>query len=152
MRFVTALIVYLFVAALPPALAADPSQPPAATTAAPSSNVSPAPSAAGTVAPAAPAPPAQAAPGKVEVPPSASDAKGTAPKQVDPQQAARLRAMGYKPTMVNGRTMFCRQEQELGSRVASKVCANAEDVDRATQSSKEVTRSVQQNSMQPTVK
>jgi hypothetical protein len=60
--------------------------------------------------------------------------------------------MGYKATLVNGRTMFCRQEQVLGSRVASKVCANAEDVDRATQSSKDLTRSIQQNSLQPTGK
>lgn len=150
MRYVTALIVYLLVGALPPALAADP-QPPAATPAAPSSNVSPGPSAVGTAAPVAPASSTAAAPGKVEAP-SASGAKGTNPKEMDPQQAARLRAMGYKPTQVNGRTMFCRQEQELGSRLASRVCTNAEDLDRLTQSSKEVTRSVQQNSIQPTVK
>jgi hypothetical protein len=88
----------------------------------------------------------------VRVSPSASDSKDAIAKEIDPHQAARLRAMGYKPAVVNGRTMFCRQEQELGSRVASKVCTNAEDVDRLTQTSKEVTRSVQQNSMQPTGK
>jgi hypothetical protein len=43
-------------------------------------------------------------------PPAAS------PSQIDPREKALLR-MGFRPRMQNGEKVFCKREQELGSRV-----------------------------------
>lgn len=132
MRYVTCLFVPLWVGVFSQTPAAEPaaSDQSAATAVA-------APTAAPTHTPAA-------------TTPAASDVPAEAPKEVDREkQAKRLRAMGYRPKVQNGRTIYCRSEAILGSRFEKSICGSADDIDKATQNSKDFTEGVQRNTSNP---
>jgi hypothetical protein len=46
---------------------------------------------------------------------------------------ARFRALGYKPKIRKGITLYCHNEQQIGSRLERTVCATAEELDFAIQ-------------------
>jgi hypothetical protein len=53
-------------------------------------------------------------------PPAAS------PSQIDPREKVLLR-MGFRPRMQNGQKVFCKREQELGSRVEGTMLCGTVD-------------------------
>lgn len=115
MRFFVALLACT--GAMNLALADDPPAAPANPPAAGAANTAPAPAAAATSAPASAAQPAAAA-------------KPAAPaaEQVDAQEKHFL-AEGYTLEMHHGNKMFCRREEQMGTRLgAQKVCATGEQL------------------------
>jgi len=63
-------------------------------------------------------------------PPAANTTVGTAPaaapSDVDPREKTLLR-MGFRPRMQNGQKVFCKREQELGSRVEGTMLCGTVD-------------------------
>ena len=136
MRTVVAMLACLGVGAISLALA-DPSTTAPGTSATPASA---APPSATTPAPAAAAP-AAAAP---------AAAANSAPA-LDPKEQ-QLLAKGYKMQMRNGQRVFCKHEEELGSRVGGKtVCSSAEQLIRAQLDAKETMQQAQRQ-MNPSSK
>jgi hypothetical protein len=131
MRFLGAILMCLGAAGLTPCFA----DPPVSTAAATSQPATPATNAASTPA-SAPAPATQAAPAtsqaaapaaKAASAPAATAAKATSTTDAEERQ---LMNAGYTPEMHNGTKLWCRREQELGSRLGSrqKVCGTAEEL------------------------
>jgi hypothetical protein len=60
--------------------------------------------------------------------PAAASASASATPGVSAEDDKRLRAAGYKPTVQNGQTYYCKSEQVMGSRFEHKVCRTAEQV------------------------
>ena len=117
MRHLKLLLVSLCVGALSQALAADP--PP-------------------------PSPPVESATPVSSAPPAASTAAASADKPEVPTAAAsleaqtkRLKSLGYKPEVHNGVTLFCRNEQKIGTRFETKNCSNGDDIERAAREAKD---------------
>jgi hypothetical protein len=81
--------------------------------------------------------------------PAASAAKTEDPAAVRfAAQTKRLRAMGYKPEVHNGVTLFCRYETRLGSRFEVPNCQEGDIIEKEAQDSKDVMQKVQrQNPM-----
>jgi hypothetical protein len=99
---------------------------PAATAPTPGTQASAVPSAAPTPAAAAPVKPA-----------------------VDPEEK-RLIAMGYKPEMRHGEKVFCRREEELGSRLARKLeCGTVKELAAAWTQSREAWEKAQRIQINP---
>jgi len=123
MRHLKLLLVSLCVGAISQALAADPPPP------------SP---------PVASATPVESATPVSSAPPAASTAAASAAKPEDATTAARLeaqtkrlKASGYKPEVHNGVTLFCRNEQKIGSRFETKTCSNGDEIERVAQDAKD---------------
>jgi len=116
------LLVSLCAGALSQALAADPPPPsPPVVSATPVSSAPPTVST-----------PAESA-AKPEVPTAASlDA-----------QTKRLKSAGYRPETHNGVTLFCRNEQKIGTRFETKTCSNGDDIERAARDAKDAVQNVQ---------
>jgi len=133
MRQVACLLISLCVGALSQTLAAEPPQAPAVQQPAPSTPVSSEVSAASATT-------------------AASSAKADPVKDADAKAQAlaldkKMRGQGYKPKVnKNGITMYCRNEQELGSHFGHQVCGTPEDLERAALTSKEETERIQQAS------
>jgi hypothetical protein len=127
MRFASAILIGLSAAGLTPALA----DPPDSTAAAASQPATPATNATPAAAPAqaAPATSQSAAPAAqaAAATPVAAAAK---PAPTIDAQERQLMDLGYTPEMHNGTKLWCRREEELGSRLGShkKVCGTAEEV------------------------
>jgi hypothetical protein len=137
MRFAVPVLACVVAAAVSLALA-DPS------TTAPDTTTAPA-----TTAPAitATTPGAQASP----APSAAATSAATAPVKpaVDPDEK-RLIAMGYKPVMRHGEKVFCRSEEELGTRLGGrKVCGTAKDLEAAWASTREQMEQQQRLQLNP---
>jgi hypothetical protein len=124
-------IVFVLVAAAAPVLAAQ-HNPDSTATAAPTAATTPAPTAASaapaseaddTAALIAQANAAAAANAKAEAAPPAAVAKQ------EPSAAARKKAReyGFHAEIYDGKTMFCRDDPTLGTRIASKRCMDSED-------------------------
>jgi hypothetical protein len=60
--------------------------------------------------------------------PATASAAASATPGVSADDDKRLRAAGYKPTVQNGQTYYCKSEQVMGSRFEHKVCRTAEQV------------------------
>ncbi|MHB8478545.1 MAG: hypothetical protein ACYDBZ_19975 [Steroidobacteraceae bacterium] len=128
MRYITCLLVSLYLGSA--AFAADPE--PATPATAPALTPGTA-SAAQPATTAAPTPPAHD--------PAADAAKAAAELE---KQTKRLRSQGYKPKVAkNGTTLFCRSEPSLGSRFPTERCGTADDLDRAAAYGKETTEDMQ---------
>jgi hypothetical protein len=44
-------------------------------------------------------------------------------------QNKRMRALGYKPEVHDGKTLYCRFEQPLGTHFEKKFCSTLQDID-----------------------
>jgi hypothetical protein len=53
------------------------------------------------------------------------------------EQTKRLRAMGYKPEVQNGVTVFCRKETPMGTRFEKKICGNGDEIERNAQAARD---------------
>jgi hypothetical protein len=138
MRTVVAMLACLGVGAISLALA-DPSTTAPGTSAAPPSAATSAPTAAAPATPAAAAPTAAA--------PAAPAANGA--PALDPKEQ-QLLAKGYKMQMRNGQRVFCRHEEELGSRVGGKtVCATPDQLIRAQLDAKDTMQQAQRQMNPP---
>jgi hypothetical protein len=87
---------------------------------------------------------------------AASAAKPEANAAADAAAAAaaeekRLLADGYKPEMRNGTKVWCRREQELGSRLGGqKVCGTAQELKLVVQQNKDLVERIQKTQHNPT--
>jgi len=59
-------------------------------------------------------------------PASAPASPAAAPSEVDPREKILLR-MGFRPRMQNGQKVFCKREQQLGSRVEGTMLCGTVD-------------------------
>jgi uncharacterized protein involved in type VI secretion and phage assembly len=81
---------------------------------------------------------------------SADAAKAAADAEAKAKaQEKRMRGRGYKPSVRNGTTMWCRKETELGSHFAESVCGTADDIDRTEQAAKDATTDMQNHVTNP---
>jgi len=65
-------------------------------------------------------------------------AKPESPTAADlEEQTKRLRALGYKPEVHNGVTVFCRKEMPLGTRFEKKICGNGDEIERNAQAARD---------------
>jgi hypothetical protein len=62
------------------------------------------------------------------------------------EQTKRLRALGYKPEVHNGVTIFCRKEMPLGSRFEKKTCGNGDEIERNAQAARDSMQNAQRQS------
>jgi hypothetical protein len=136
--------------AVPIALADTPPPPPTPPAAAASS---PAPPSAAPAEPEkTPVPPEVAPASAAAVAPSASAPAGESPKPaatIDPR-VKQLLAKGYRPATRNGEIMYCKTEQELGSRIAAKkVCGTVDELQSRVQDSKDAAERVQLHQLNP---
>jgi len=60
--------------------------------------------------------------------PAAASAAASATPGVSAEDDKKLRSAGYKPTVQNGQTYYCKSEPVMGSRFEHKVCRTAEQV------------------------
>jgi hypothetical protein len=120
MRIIIGLLTCLCICEWSQVLATDPT-PPASTQV--QSGQAPAPAesaaAASSATPATSSTPATA---------TATAATSTAASGVSAEDDKRLRSAGYKRTVQNGQTYYCKSEQVLGSRFEHKVCRTPEQV------------------------
>lgn len=116
----------------------------------PPSSTAPAATAASAPAAATPAAPAQTPAAS----PAASPAAVAAAKAADEDlEAKRLIADGYKPEMHNGTKVWCRREEELGSRVSrQKHCGTAEELKMTVHDNQEMVERIQRTSISPSGK
>jgi hypothetical protein len=94
--------------------------------------------------------PSPAAPAATAPATSAAATAATAAAAADAAKAAdleaqtkKMKALGYKPEVQNGQTVYCRREQVLGTRFDKKMCGTAEDLARQAEQSKEQLEHVQ---------
>ena len=81
-------------------------------------------------------------------PAKAGNAGADASKGADAEiQIKRLRAQGYRSKTVNGVTMYCRGEIVLGSRFEKQMCGTADDLDKSSRNSKDITDDVQRRAL-----
>ena len=133
MRFAVAVLLCLNAAAVSLALADPAATPPADTTAA---------------APAAAASPANATAPATRAP-AATTATVPAKPPLDPDEKLLI-SEGYKLEMRNGKKVFCRREQVLGSRLGEeKHCATLEQLKVLQQESKEAVDKIQRTQKNP---
>jgi hypothetical protein len=91
---------------------------------------------------------ASSAPASATAPAVAVNAAADTAKDGDQEgQVKRLRAMGYRPKMVNGTTMYCRGEAVLGSRFEKQRCGTADDLDKATRNSQDTVGDIQRSAL-----
>jgi hypothetical protein len=64
-------------------------------------------------------------------------------------QEKRMRGRGYKPSVRNGTTLWCRNETQLGSHFTQSVCGTADDIDRTEQAAKDTTTDMQNHVTNP---
>ena len=122
MRLITGVLVCVSMGWLSLSLADPPAASPAPSTASTGATQSPAP-----VIPADAA--AAAVPVKLDL---AADEKA-------------LRSQGYKPEMVRGQRLFCRNEAKLGSHFEQKVCGTVEQLKAQAQAARELTENSQRH-------
>jgi hypothetical protein len=127
MRFLGAILACLGAAALTPCLADPPDSP--ATTASQPASPEPSKAASSSAAATAPTPstPSQPAAQATKVSTAAPAADSAQARDV---QEKHLLSEGYTPEMHNGTKVWCRREQELGSRLGSnrKTCGTTEEL------------------------
>jgi hypothetical protein len=71
----------------------------------------------------------------------------------DDAEAKRLLAQGYKPEMRGGTKVWCRRDQELGSRLAAhKTCGTPEELRMTVHENQDVVEQIQRVSSQPSGK
>ena len=90
-------------------------------------------------------------PGAQASPASAAAATATAPVKpaVDPEER-RLIGMGYKPEMRHGEKVFCRREEELGTRLGGvKHCGTIAQLKAEHAELRESVEKAQRNSVMP---
>jgi hypothetical protein len=84
---------------------------------------------------------------------AAAAAKPEANAAADAAAAAeekRLLADGYKPEMRNGTKVWCRREQELGSRLGGqKVCGTPQELKLVVQQNKDLVEKIQKTQHNP---
>jgi hypothetical protein len=119
------LIVILCVQGLSSAWAAEPSAP-QSTEAAPTAT-SPAAAPESPASSTAPTTSSSAAPAK----PAPTEAEVEAAKKALDAQAKRLRSLGYRPEVQNGRTVFCKKEAMIGTTFPTKTCGNGDAIEEA---------------------
>ena len=135
MRLVVALLSCLCMCEWAQALADPASEPAAAQLAAPAT-AAPASSAATPAATTSLAPPgAAAASAPPATPPAGNGVSATDDK--------RLRAQGYKMTVSNGETYYCRSEPVLGTRFDHKICRTPEQLSADRNQGKDETNRAQ---------
>ncbi|HEY1313233.1 MAG TPA: hypothetical protein VGE92_05120 [Steroidobacteraceae bacterium] len=135
MRSINSLLILLSIGGVASqALAADPPSPPAQNATAAATPAAPAVSSAST-SPATPA----AAPTAAKTDAATSGSTET--------QVKTLRAAGYKPETHNGQTLWCRREAQIGTRFETKSCGTADDLERQTKESQDMTARVQQKNV-----
>jgi hypothetical protein len=141
MRFASAILIGLSAVGLTPCLA----DPPNSTAAPASQPAPPATSASSTPASA----PAEAAPAAKAASSQASPATQAAPT-LDADEKQLMNA-GYTPEMHNGTKLWCKRENEIGSRLGSrqKTCGTAEQLMLAQQRAQEQFRQPQAASNVP---
>jgi hypothetical protein len=62
------------------------------------------------------------------------------------EQTKRLRALGYKPEVHDGVTVFCRKEMPLGTRFEKKVCGNGDEIEKNAQAARDSVQNGQRQS------
>lgn len=146
MRFLVAILATLAATSLTPCLA----DPPASTAAAasqPAPAATPAPAAASTTSrPATPAAPTAASSS------AASTAKAaTANEEQQAAEEKQLLVQGYTAEMHNGTKVWCKREEEIGSRLGSrhKTCGTADELSIAQQQAREQFQTQQAASVVP---
>ncbi|HEY0768680.1 MAG TPA: hypothetical protein VGD47_12040 [Steroidobacteraceae bacterium] len=141
MRFVVGVLVCMGAGAISLALA-DPS------TTAPAATAPAAPVAAPSTT--APAPTAPAAPVAAATTPAATATAPTpATPGVDPEEK-RLLAAGYRMQLRHGEKMFCRREEEIGSRLGGReVCRTKEQLRVTQESAKDAVIEAQRHQASP---
>jgi hypothetical protein len=77
-------------------------------------------------------------------PPAAEPEKPTAAALEE--QTKRLRALGYKPEVQGGVTVFCRKEMPLGSRFEKKICGNDDEIEKNAQAARDAVQNGQRQS------
>ena len=83
-------------------------------------------------------------------PASAPASPAAAPSQIDPREKILLR-MGFRPRMQNGQKVFCKREQELGSRVeGTMLCGTVDHLMAEFQLSREAIDQTQRYGTNPT--
>jgi hypothetical protein len=155
-----ALAVLICLGAGPMARADTPPPPPAAVPGPTSTAAAATPDAAASPSEKAPAPP-QGAPASSSAAPSTASTAGESPKPAaaaeSPKPAAaadprvkQLLAQGYRPQMQNGQTLYCRTQEVIGSRLASKrVCGTVDELQSREQNYKDAAQSAQQHQLNP---
>lgn len=100
---------------------------------------------------ASPAPPASSSPGQS---PADSATAAAAKAAEDDAEAKRLLAQGYKPETRGGTKVWCRRQEELGSRLAPahKTCGTAEELKMTAHENQEVVEHIQKVGSQPSGK
>lgn len=58
-------------------------------------------------------------------------------------QLKRFKAAGYKPQVRNGEVVFCRKEQQLGSRFEVNTCSTAQQIEQQIQQAQDATLKAQ---------
>ena len=110
-----------------------------------------------------PAPAAPAAPAATAAPATAAVASSTAPtppadpaqSELEAKKAAAAEKIkksgfgGYKPEVHGNNTVYCRMEQQLGSRFSTKQCRSYEQLLLDQQTAKEYTDQIQKMGVQP---
>ena len=82
-----------------------------------------------TPTPAAPAAvPVAAAKPATPAPASATNPAATVPGGVSAELYAKAREQGYRSKVVKGRTLFCRNEAPIGSRLTKEACVSADEL------------------------
>jgi hypothetical protein len=95
------------------------------------------------------APPASTSPAQS----SAASTTAAAKSAEDDAEAKRLMAQGYKPETRGGTKVWCRREEELGSRLTPhKTCGTAEELKMTIHENQEVVEHIQRVGSQPSGK
>lgn len=126
MRLITGVLACVGTGWFSLALADPPAATPALSTASPSAAHSPAPTS----------------------PASAAAAAVPAKLDIDADEQA-LRSQGFKPEMVRGQKLFCRNEQKLGSHFEQKRCGTVEQLKALTRAARELTENGQRLQTNP---
>lgn len=151
MRFLSAMLLCLGAAGLTPCLADPPDSAPAAA----SQPATPAAKAASTPAVAAtqtaPATSQPAAPATAKTASTAASATPTKTADTLDADEHHLMDLGYQPEMHNGTKLWCKREEELGSRLGSrrKVCGTVEELTVMERQAQDQFRQQQAASFQP---
>jgi len=75
----------------------------------------------------------------------ATPATPTEPAKADDLEAQNkhMRALGYKPEVHNGKTLYCRYEQSLGTHFEKKICSTPQDLERVAAEARDELEHVQ---------
>jgi hypothetical protein len=148
MRFAVAMLICLGVG---PIALADAPPPPPTPPAAAASSLTPA-SAAAPESERTQAPP-QVAPASAAAAPATASPAAESPKPAattDPR-VKQLLAKGFRPETRNGEKVYCKTEEVIGSRIATKrVCGTVDELQSREQNYKDAAQSAQQHQLNPT--